>query len=255
MKKLITYNVNGIRAALRKGFLEWINKNDFDIICLQEIKAHPEQLDLGIFEHLGYQHFWFPAEKKGYSGVAVLTRVKPGKVMYGMGIKEYDKEGRVIRLDFGDTTLINAYFPSGSSGDIRQDFKMKFLNDFYQYIQELKHKRSHLIITGDFNICHMPIDIHDPVGNKNSSGFLPEERTWLSKFMDSGFIDTFRFFNKEPHKYSWWTYRYGARERNLGWRIDYNMISTTLKKQLLETAILSDVYHSDHCPVYLKIIF
>ncbi len=253
-RNLISYNINGVRAALKKGLDEWLQEENPDIVCLQEIKATPDQLDVSVFTDLGYECYWFPAEKKGYSGVAVFTKVKPDAVDYGMNIEKYDKEGRLIKLDFGEISLINTYMPSGTTGDIRQDFKYEWLDDFYYYINQLKKEgREKLIICGDFNICHKEIDIHNPKSNKNTSGFLPEERAWVSKFIGSGFTDCFRFFHEEPHKYSWWSYRARAREKNLGWRIDYFMSSTNLDKQLKDCDILMDVVHSDHCPVKLSI--
>ncbi|MBT29518.1 MAG: exodeoxyribonuclease III [Thalassobius sp.] len=255
MVSLISYNVNGIRAALKKGFAEWLVEENPDIICLQEIKASPDQIDTNVFSELGYEHYWFPAEKKGYSGVAVFTKIKPDNVVYGMDNEIYDFEGRLIRLDFGDITLINTYMPSGTSGDIRQTFKYKWLDDFFDYINELKKERENIVICGDFNICHKEIDIHNPVSNKNSSGFLPEERAWVTKFIESGFTDSYRHFNKDPHKYSWWSYRAGARKNNKGWRIDYFMTTTSLDNKLIESDILMDVIHSDHCPIKIKMSF
>ncbi|MEI6815593.1 MAG: exodeoxyribonuclease III [Bacteroidota bacterium] len=255
MKKIITYNVNGIRSALSKGWMEWIAAVNPDIICLQEIKAHPEQLDLNVFEDAGYHHFWFPAEKKGYSGTAILSKSKPDHVEYGCGIKDYDFEGRVIRADFGDVSVMSVYMPSGTTGDIRQTFKYKWLDDFQNYIDELKKKRPKLIIGGDYNICHRAIDIHNPVSNANSSGFLPEERAWMEQFINNGFIDSFRHFNKEPHHYTWWSFRAGSRDKNLGWRIDYQLVSQALEKQLKRAVILPEAKHSDHCPMLIEVDF
>ena len=253
--KIITYNVNGIRAALGKGFLEWIKSANPDIICLQEIKAKPEQIPLLEFTAAGYHNYWHSAKKKGYSGVAVLTKTQPDHVFYGMGNLKYDNEGRFLRADYGEISVVSVYHPSGSSGDERQNFKMIWLEDFFNYVEELKKKRPNLIICGDYNICHKAIDIHDPIRNATSSGFLPEEREWLSKFIDSGFIDSFRYFNKETHQYTWWSYRANARAKNLGWRIDYNMVSKPLGNMLKRSVILSDTKHSDHCPVLLEIDF
>ena len=250
--KILTYNVNGIRAALRKDFALWLKDTNTDIVCLQEIKANPEQFDESIFTDLGYHCFWNPAEKKGYSGVAILTKTKPKHVEYGCGISEIDFEGRILRADFDNFSLMSVYFPSGSSGDIRQAFKMKFLSQFQNYSNELKKDFPKLIISGDYNICHRAIDIHNPQRNKNTSGFLPEEREWLSGFIASGFIDSFRHLNPEPHNYSWWSYRANARAKNLGWRIDYNMISENLLPNLSRSAILSQAVHSDHCPVLVE---
>ena len=251
--RIISYNVNGIRAAIQKGFLDWLRDEGPDVVLLQETKAQPEQVPLLDFEMLGYQTFWHSAEKKGYSGVAILTRLRPDKVMPGMGMPEYDREGRFLRADFNDLSIVSVYHPSGSSGEHRQDFKMKWLDDFYKYVGDLRKHRPNLVISGDYNICHRPTDIHDPVRNATISGFLPEEREWMSKFLDSGFIDTFRHFNQEPHQYSWWSFRAGARSRNLGWRIDYHMVSLPLEGKLSGAAILPHIQHSDHCPVVLDL--
>lgn len=251
--KIISYNVNGIRAALNKGFLDWLVATDADMVCLQEVKANPDQVDFEIFEVLGYHVYWMSAEKKGYSGVAILTRIKPEQVIMGCSIDKYDCEGRVITADFQDFSLMSVYMPSGSSGELRQDFKMQWLEDFYNYLESFKVDRPNLIISGDYNICHKPIDIHNPVSNKNSSGFLPEERAWMSEFIDNGFIDTFRYYNPEPHHYTWWSYRFNARMKNLGWRIDYHMATTAMEARLKRTAILKEAVHSDHCPILLEI--
>jgi len=253
MKKIISYNVNGIRAALKKGLMDWIKVVNPDIICLQEIKANQDQIPLFDFEEAGFTNYWFSAKKKGYSGVAILTREEPDQVIYGMDMPVYDDEGRLLRADFGDTTLISVYHPSGSSGEVRQAFKMQWLKDFQGYVDELKKIRQNLIISGDYNICHKPIDIHDPIGNKKSSGFLPEEREWLSAFVDSGFVDTFRTYDEGPHNYTWWSYRANARDRNLGWRIDYHMVTESLKNNMHRSIILPDAKHSDHCPILLEI--
>ena len=255
MKKIISYNVNGIRAAVRKGFLDWMKAVDADIICIQETKAQPDQIPIFDFAELGYQSFVYSAQKKGYSGVAILSKTEPDHVEYGMGIQKYDDEGRMIRADYGDISVISVYHPSGSSGDLRQAFKMKWLEDFHNYINELKKERPNLIISGDYNICHKPIDIHDPVRNAKSSGFLPEEREWISKFMDSGFIDSFRYFNDQPHNYTWWSYRANARSKNLGWRIDYHMVSEPWENKLKRALILPDAMHSDHCPLVVEVDF
>ena len=251
--KLISYNVNGIRAAMNKGFLDWLAKESPDVIGLQEIKALETDVELRVFQDLGYQVYWYPAVKKGYSGVAILTKVAPKFVHYGMGISAYDNEGRMIRADFDGFSFISAYFPSGTTGDIRQDFKYAFLDDVYGYIQDLKRDYPALILSGDYNICHKAIDIHNPVTNKNTSGFLPDERAWMDKFVDLGFIDTFRAFNTDPGQYSWWSYRAGSREKNLGWRIDYQMASKEIQNKLKSAVILQDVVHSDHCPVVLEL--
>ena len=253
MPTIISYNVNGIRAALKKDWALWAKATNADVIALQETKAHPDQLDLTVFDDLGYHHYWFSAEKKGYSGVALLCKEKPLNVAYGCGIAKYDFEGRVIRADFKDFSVLSVYFPSGTTGGVRQVYKMEFLSDFQTYINELKKEIPNLIVSGDYNICHEEIDIHNPVSNKNSSGFLPEERAWMSSFLKSGFIDSFRDFTKAPHHYSWWSYRAASRERNKGWRIDYNMLSETLLDRFKRAAILPEAKHSDHCPVLLEL--
>ncbi|GAA4782458.1 exodeoxyribonuclease III [Olivibacter ginsenosidimutans] len=252
--KIITYNVNGIRAAIRKDWINWLKTIHADVVCLQEIKASPDQLlDLLQIEALGYEHYWFPAEKKGYSGTAILTKLTPKHVEYGCGIEAYDKEGRIIRADFDACSVMSAYFPSGSSGDIRQDFKYQFLRDFQQYSDKLLTEFPRLIISGDYNICHRAIDIHNPKSNANSSGFLPEERAWMEGFINSGYIDTFRHLHPEPHQYTWWSYRANARAKNLGWRIDYHLASRPLEPHIKQATILPDALHSDHCPVLLEL--
>jgi len=250
--KIISYNVNGLRAAMKKSFVEWLAAANPDILCLQEIKANPEQVDFQQFEALGYKLFWYPAQKKGYSGVAIFSKTDPDHVEYGMGIEAYDFEGRLIRVDFGDISVLCTYFPSGSN-PLRQSFKMKFLGDFEKYIGQLRKERKKLIICGDYNICHKAIDLHNPERNKNTPGFLPEEREWMDSFVDSGFVDSFRFFNPTPHNYTWWSYRSGARKRNLGWRIDYFMVTKNLAEKMKRAQILSEAIHSDHCPLTLEL--
>ncbi|MFT2009692.1 exodeoxyribonuclease III [Pontibacter sp. 13R65] len=251
--RIITYNVNGIRAAITKGFQEWLHAANPDVLCLQEIKADDSKFDRAIFESMGYHVYLHPAVKKGYSGVAILSKLEPKHVEIGCGIDCYDQEGRVIRADYDNFSVMSVYMPSGSSGEERQGFKFKWLDDFYTYIAQLKHSLPGLIISGDYNICHQSIDIHNPKSNANSSGFLPEERSWMTKFIESGFVDSFRYFNQEPHNYTWWSYRAGARNKNLGWRIDYNMVTENLQHRLKRAAILKDAIHSDHCPVLLEV--
>ncbi len=252
--RIISYNVNGIRAAIKKGFIDWLKTDPADVICLQETKATKDDVDLKKFEELGFHYYWFSAQKKGYSGVAVFTKIKPDHVEYGNGHGPSDDEGRVIQLTFKDVKLINAYFPSGTSGGLRQDFKYQWLDEVYKWLNKVKKKNPKLILCGDYNIAHHEIDIHDPKGNKNSSGFLPDERKWMTKFLDSGWIDTFREFHPEPHRYSWWSQRFPTvRLNNKGWRIDYINVTEPLKKNLKDADIFPDVKHSDHCPVYIDI--
>lgn len=252
--KLVSYNINGIRAGITKGFDTWLINSDIDLIALQETKAIDNQVDTEFLDKNGFHHYWFSAEKKGYSGVAIFTKKQPKHIEYGCGIEKYDKEGRVIRVDFDNFSVLNTYMPSGSSGDERQDFKMQWLTDFFNYIEDLKKSIPNLIICGDFNICHQAIDIHNPKGNENSSGFLPEERAWMTKLFANNWIDSFRFFHeKVAHQYSWWSYRANARNNNKGWRIDYFVVSDSLKNILKGATILPDVKHSDHCPIVLEI--
>jgi len=251
--RIISYNLNGIRAAIGKGLFDWIKSANPDILCVQEIKANPDQVGVFEFEEMGYHHYWYPAQKKGYSGVAIFTKQKPIHIEYGCGEKRYDDEGRMIRVDFEDYSVMSVYHPSGSSSDERQIFKMEWLSFFQNYIDTLKKTHPKLILCGDYNICHKAIDIHNPISNAKSSGFLPEEREWMENFIISGFTDTFRFFNKKSHQYSWWSYRADSRNKNLGWRIDYNMVSDNLKEKLLNASILPDVKHSDHCPVLVEL--
>lgn len=252
--RIISYNVNGIRAAIKKGFLDWLKSNPADVVCLQETKAHEGDVDVKALEQLGYEHHWFSAGKKGYSGVAIFSKIKPTAVKKGNGYPMSDSEGRVIEMQFGDIKLINAYFPSGTSGDERQTYKYQWLDEMHDYLQKIKKDNPKIILVGDYNIAHEEIDIHDPKGNKNSSGFLPQERAWMTKFIESGWIDTFRYFHKEPHRYSWWSQRFpSVRLNNKGWRIDYICCTNNLEKQLNSAEIYPDVKHSDHCPIYLEI--
>ncbi len=251
--KIISYNVNGIRAALKKGFLEWLQAANPDVLCLQETKAQKEQLDLALFEEAGYPyHYWFSAQKKGYSGVAILSKTAPNEVVYGTGIPSMDFEGRNLRLDFDTVSVMSLYLPSGTNA-ARLDFKFQYMAEFQTYIDQLKTTVPNLIVCGDYNICHEEIDIHNPKQNKNTSGFLPVERAWIAEFIARGFVDTFREFHKEPHHYSWWSYRANARNNNKGWRIDYLMASEPLRERLQRAYILPEAKHSDHCPIGLEL--
>ena len=251
--KIISYNVNGIRAAITKGFLDWLPSANPDVICLQEIKANEDQIPIDLITQAGYAYqYYFSAQKKGYSGVAILSKTKPKNIVFGTGIPHMDFEGRTIRADFDDFSVMSLYLPSGTNIE-RLDHKFMFMNDFQNYINSLKIEISNLIICGDYNICHQAIDIHDPIRNAKVSGFLPEERAWIDTFLKSGFVDSFRHFNQEPHHYSLWSYRAGARNNNKGWRIDYNLVSDGLKSRMKRAVILPEAKHSDHCPVLLEI--
>ncbi|MBT8179452.1 MAG: exodeoxyribonuclease III [Eudoraea sp.] len=251
--KIVSYNVNGIRAALNKGFLTWLRQVDPDVVCLQEIKAMESQLELELFHQAGYRfNYWFSAQKKGYSGVAILSKKEPDKVVYGTEIDYMDHEGRNLRADFNGVSIMSLYVPSGTNL-ARLDHKLKYMADFQDYIDQLSKKTPNLVICGDYNVCHEAIDIHDPVRNKNVSGFLPVEREWMGNFLESGFIDSFRHFNKLPHHYTWWSYRANSRAKNKGWRLDYGMVSRPLESRLKRSVILSEAVHSDHCPILLEV--
>lgn len=253
--RIISYNVNGIRAAIKKGFMDWLATRPAEVICLQETKASESDIDTEAIEKLGYQTHWFTAMKKGYSSVAIFTSIAPDLVVKGTGHAISDAEGRVIRADFGDLTVLNAYFPSGTSGDERQAYKYTWLDEFFEFVHDLKTKRKKIVVVGDYNIAHREIDIHDPKGNKKSSGFLPEERAWMDKWLDAGFVDTFRHLHPDTTGgYSWWSQRFpSVRLQNKGWRIDYICATNNLKKNLKESAIFPDIKHSDHCPVYAEL--
>ncbi|TDQ28569.1 exodeoxyribonuclease III [Tenacibaculum caenipelagi] len=250
--KIISYNVNGIRAALKKGFIDWLQAASPDVICIQETKAHKEQLDVAEFENAGYpHHYWFSAEKKGYSSVAIFCKKEPNHVAYGTGIESMDFEGRNLRVDFDEVSVMSMYLPSGTNGE-RLGFKFRYMDEILQYATELRKEIPNLVICGDYNICHEEIDIHNPK-MKGVSGFLPEEREWLGKFIDSGFIDSFRHLHPEKQEYSWWSYRANARTNNKGWRIDYNMVAEPLKDKISRAYILPEAKHSDHCPIAVEL--
>ena len=250
--KILSYNINGIRAALRKNLLEWLKDYNPHIVCFQEIKANEDQFDKSKFTDLGYHSYWFSAQKKGYSGVGIITKMKPLNVEYGTGIDYMDFEGRNLRIDFKNFSVMSLYLPSGTNIN-RLAFKFQYMDDFKAYINNLTSNVPNLIIGGDFNICHKAIDIHDPIRNAKVSGFLPKERDWIDNFINDGFVDSFRIFNNKPHKYSWWSYRANSRNNNKGWRIDYLLAAEKLKKNISESYILDDVVHSDHCPIGLNL--
>ncbi|MDB4092966.1 exodeoxyribonuclease III [Flavobacteriaceae bacterium] len=251
--KIISYNVNGIRAAIKKGFIEWLKNSNSDVICIQEIKANTDQLDLSLFSDIGYKYnYWFSAQKKGYSGVAILSKHKPKHIEYGTGIDHMDFEGRNLRIDFEKISVMSLYLPSGTN-IARLEYKFQYMKEFKDYIQKLKEDIPNLVICGDYNICHKAIDIHDPIRNSKVSGFLPWEREWISDFIDLGFIDSFRKLNKDPDRYSWWSYRANSRANNKGWRIDYNLVSDTLNSNIKSSSILDQIFHSDHCPIVVEL--
>jgi len=252
--KITSWNVNGIRAALNKGLLDYIMSCDSDIICLQETKATPEQLKEEFRNKIHHYHvIWNSAQRSGYSGVATLYRIEPQEVVFGLGNAEFDQEGRVIRTRYDDFILYNIYFPNGQKDDERLKFKL----DFYAYLLDqcdyLHSKGENIIICGDFNTAHKEIDLRNPKENENYSGFLPIERAWIDKYLEHGFVDIFRYLYPDKIQYTWWTYRFNARKRNIGWRIDYFLISEKLIPKVKDIVILDMIEGSDHCPVELII--
>ena len=250
--KIISYNLNGIRSAMNKGFVDFLKAENPDVVCVQELKAQEQDIDQVALEALGYHCYWYPAEKKGYSGVGILSKEAAKSVHKGMGHSLFDSEGRVIRAVFDSCEIISAYFPSGTTGDIRQQIKIEFLEAFHQLVQAHPNKEQ-LVVCGDYNICHKEIDIHDPIGNKNSSGFLPEERAWMDQWFSTGMSDSFRLLNQGPDQYTWWSFRTAARARNKGWRIDYISIGDGIRQRLSDAGILSTYVHSDHCGLYAEL--
>ncbi len=251
--RILSWNVNGIRANAKKGFFEWMQKEDADIVCLQETKAEPVQLTEEFIKPKGYSSFWSSAEKKGYSGVAIYSKKEPKSVIVGLGIKEFDNEGRTLMADYGDFVLFNIYFPNGGSGNKRVPFKMSFYDAFLKKVEALRKSGRKVIVTGDVNTAHTEIDLARPKENAKYTGFLPEEREWVTKFLQCGYVDTFRHFQKEPGHYTWWDYKTAARARDVGWRIDYFFISENLLPQLKSAFILKEVMGSDHCPVGIEV--
>ena len=253
--KIVSYNLNGIRAAIKKGLIEWLTEYPIDIFCVQETKANQEDVDLSLFTALGYHVSWFSAQKKGYSGVAIFSKTKPDYIAYGNGYHLSDFEGRVIRVDIGDLTIVNAYFPSGTSGDERQTYKYQWLDEMHLWLQQVRKERPQIILAGDYNIAYRDIDIHDPKGNKKSSGFLPEEKQWMESFLEMGWVDSFRKINPTTvGAYSWWSQRFpSVRLQNKGWRIDYLCTTNEITDSIKDAYILPLVKHSDHCPIVLDL--
>jgi len=251
--EMLCWNVNGIRAVEKRGFLDWLHQESPDILCLQETKIQPEQVTPEIQQPSGYHACWNFPERKGYSGVVTFTREKPIKFENGFGIKQFDVEGRVTITRHPQFTLFNVYFPNGKMSEERLKYKMDFYDAFLDFVDSLKAKGEKLIICGDFNTAHKEIDLARPKENENISGFLPVERAWMDKFVAHGYVDTFRHFNKEPNHYTWWSLRTRARERNIGWRLDYVFVSGNLLSSVTEASILSRVRGSDHCPVGIRL--
>lgn len=252
--KLLCWNVNGIRAAQKKGFVEWMASADPDILCLNETKAAPEQLDKALLEVPGYQsYFSSSVVKKGYSGVAIYTKVKPKKVLHGYGVEKFDQEGRIIIAEYDDFVLINNYYPNGKKNTERLQYKMDFYEAFLDYALGIKKKKKNLVICGDFNTAHKEIDLARPKENENTSGFLKVERDWMDTFVDKGFVDTFRMFNDKGENYTWWDQVTRARDRNVGWRIDYFFVNKEFSSRVKSAAIYPDVMGSDHCPVGIEL--
>jgi exodeoxyribonuclease-3 len=237
---------------MNKGFTDWLTSANPDVVCLQEIKAMKEQVDIEAIENAGYNYnYWFSAQKKGYSGVAILSKIEPKHIEYGTGIESMDVEGRNLRADFDNLSVMSMYLPSGTN-DARLSHKFEYMDMIHDYLNELRKDFPNLVVLGDYNICHEEIDIHNPK-MKGVSGFLPEEREWLGNFIKSGFIDSFRHLHPEKQEYSWWSYRANARANNKGWRLDYGMVSAPLQEKIKRSVILSDAVHSDHCPILIEI--
>ncbi len=251
--KLYSWNVNGIRAAAKKGFLEWLTTEAPDVVCLQETKAREEQVPQEILELAGYHKYWHSAQRPGYSGVATFSKTEPHYVQHGLGIKRFDAEGRVLITEYDNFLLYNIYFPNGQRDQERLDYKLDFYRDLLEILDEQVASGVNVVVTGDWNTAHTEIDLANPKANAKTSGFMPIEREWIDKYIDHGYVDTFRLFHTEPERYSWWTYRFGARERNVGWRIDYFFVNEGFADQVIDADIHDQVLGSDHCPVSLEI--
>ncbi len=248
MITVLSWNVNGLRSVEKKGFLDWVKSSGADIICIQETKIQEDQISNELKRPVGYTSYWACAERKGYSGVGVFTRIKPVSV-HPLGAPQFDSEGRVLVVEFPQFILINAYFPNSQEEGSRLAYKLEFCETLRHYALDLVSRGKQVLISGDYNIAHKPIDLANPKANEKNPGYLPEEREWMDKFIASGFVDTFRMFNQEAGQYTWWTYRFKAREKNIGWRIDYHCVNTAFAPLVREARILKEVMGSDHCPV------
>lgn len=251
--RIYSWNVNGLRAVAKKGFLDFIKDEDPDIICIQETKIQLDKLTCELRNIEGYNAYFSFAEKKGYSGVATYTKEEPIAVKYGMGIERFDSEGRIVETEFKDFVLLNIYFPNGQRDEERLNYKLEFYDALLDYCNDLVSKGKKLLICGDYNTAHTPMDIKNAKANEKTSGFLPIERAWLDKFIASGYSDTFRAINPEAIEYSWWSYRFNARVNNTGWRIDYHFVSNNLLEKVTKALILTNVMGSDHCPIMIEI--
>ena len=249
--KLISWNVNGIRAAVKKGFLDYLDQEQPDILCIQESKAHKEQLTSEILEDHGYRTYWHSGVKKGYSSVATFCKEEPLFIQEGLGIEKYDVEGRVLLTEHEDFLLYNIYFPNGQKDENRLKYKLYFYDDLLPIINDQVESGNNVIVTGDWNTAHHPIDLARPKENINTSGFMPVARQNRDTYVEEGWVDTFRLFHEEGERYSWWTYRFGARERNVGWRIDYFFVNEEMADLCIDADIHHDVFGSDHCPISL----
>jgi exodeoxyribonuclease-3 len=252
--KLASWNVNGIRAAARKDFIPWMDSVGADLVCIQESKATKAQLTEDLLHPLGYHSYWNSAEKAGYSGVAIYSKKEPLRIQNGLGFPELDTEGRVITLEFPDFVLVNSYFPNSQRDHARLGFKLKFCNQMFSYLEALRSQQKNVVICGDFNIAHRPIDLRNPKANEDNAGFLPEERAWMDEFLSRGYVDGFRKFNPGPDQYTWWSYRPGVREKNIGWRLDYFVVDQEMSSRLKSVDHQSKVMGSDHCPVVMELL-
>jgi exodeoxyribonuclease III len=255
MVRIMSWNVNGVRSAAKKGFLEWLSEEAPDVCCLQEIKAHPDVLEKSLLTPFGYKSYWFPAQKPGYSGTAVYTKIEPVSIKNGMDIDIFDSEGRVLAVEFPRFTVVNAYFPNSQREHTRLGYKLEFCQSMLKFLEGMRKAGKKVLLCGDFNIAHKEIDLKNPKSNVNNAGFLPEERAWMDEFVARGWVDTFREFTKDPGHYTWWSYRPGVREKNIGWRLDYHCVNREFMPHVKKSFIQCEVMGSDHCPVAVDLGF